>query len=136
MVSTMNCCREPGWARRNALLVGDFMFAISVKTLLLFVTFQLELLVRDARLQVNHAQDEASKLTNFGCVGYIGSWGSGPTIAVANLLSRKSINRAMMGFCAASPKLSEISNYVRTNPMVETKLVVKLMKGLSLARSF
>ena len=99
--------------------------------------FQLELLVRDTKLQVKHAENEASKLVKFGCVGYTGSWASGPSIALAKLLSVESINRAIMGYSAASPQLSkdDFSNYVRANPKVETKMVVKLMKGLSLVYS-
>ena len=99
--------------------------------------FQLELLVRDSKSQVKHAENEASKLVKFGCVGYTGAWASGPSIALAKLLSVESINRAIMGYSAASPQLSkdDFSNYVRANPKVETKMVVKLMKGLSLVYS-
>ena len=88
-------------------------------------------------MREKHAEDEASKLATFNCVGYIGSWASGPTIALAKLLSRQSINRALMGYSAGSPQLSkeEFSNFVRASPAVETKLIVKLMKGLSLVHS-
>ena len=87
-------------------------------------------------MREKHAEDEASKLANFGCVGYIGPWASGPSIEVAKFLSVHSINRAIVGYAAGSPQLStdRFSNYVRTNPGVQTKvnLVVKLMKGLCL----
>ena len=99
-----------------------------------FVVLQLELLVRDSKSQVKHAENEASKLVKFGCVGYTGAWASGPSIALAKLLSVESINRAIMGYSAASPQLSkdDFSNYVRTSPSTAAKLLVKLMKGLSL----
>ena len=103
---------------------------------MLFVAFQLELLVRDSKMQVEHAKDEASKLATFGCVGYIGPWASGASIEVAKFLSVQSINRAIVGYAASSPQLAtdRFSNYVRTNPGVQTKveLVVKLIKGLCL----
>ena len=101
-----------------------------------FVAFQLELLVRDTKTEPKHAADEASELVKFGCVGYMGASNSGASIEVAKLLSVHSINRAMIGYSAGSPQLGtdRLSNYLRTNPGVQTKvnLVVKLMKGLCL----
>ena len=98
---------------------------------------QLELLVRDTKLQAERAEDEASELTQVGCAGYIGPWDSGSSIEVAKLLSAQSINRAMIGYSAGSPQLSKprFSNYVRTNPGVQMNLVIELIKGLWLGYS-
>lgn len=73
---------------------------------------------------MKHAEAEALKLVKFRCVGYIGTWTSGTSIEVAKLLSAESINRAMIGYSAGSPQLSskQFSNYVRTNPGVQTKV--------------
>ena len=84
---------------------------------------------------MKHAKDEASKLANFDCVGFIGPWASDSSMEVFKLLSVPSINRGMIGYSASSPQLSTdgFSNYVRANPGVQTKveLVVELIKGVS-----
>ena len=105
----------------------------SLRTLHILSYAQLELLVRDSKAQVQPAKDEASTLAKFGCVGFIGPWGSGPSIEVVKILSVPSIDRATIGYSASSPELGKtiFSNYVRTNPSVHTKaeLAAKLIKG-------
>ena len=97
------------------------------------VSVKLKLLVRDTKLEAQTAANEASNLAKRGCVGFIGPWASGPTIRVSNLLSIPSIDRALIGFSATSPQLSEdeFSNFLRTkeSDAVSSKLMAKLMKG-------
>ena len=86
-------------------------------------------------MQTKRALDEASELVNFGCVAFIGPWASGPSIELVNT---RSIKRGIIGYSAASPRLSEpgFSHYVRVSPVVEVKLVTKLIKGLWLGYSW
>ena len=99
------------------------------------VSVKLKLLVRDTKYEGQTAANEASNLAKRGCVGFIGPWASGPTIRVSNLLSIPSIDRALIGYSASSPQLSEheFSNFLRTkqSDAVFSKLMAKLMKGPS-----
>ena len=97
---------------------------------------KLELLVSDTKVQTKYALEEAYKLANHNCVGYIGAWTSGTTIEVSNWLSIPSIDRAIIAYSASSPRLSEpdFSNVLRTKESdeVPTTLIAKLMGGVYL----
>ena len=109
------------------------MYALTLLNNCCRVSVKLKLLVRDTKLEGQTAANEASNLAKRGCVGFIGPWASGPTIRVSNLLSIPSIDRALIGFSATSPQLSEdeFSNFLRTkeSDAVSSKLMAKLMEG-------
>ena len=125
----INCCHIHWYDA----VCFNAMYAVTLLNNCCRVSVKLKLLVRDTKLEGQTAANEASNLAKRGCVGFIGPWASGPTIRVSNLLSIPSIDRALIGFSATSPQLSEdeFSNFLRTkeSDAVSSKLMAKLMKG-------
>ena len=94
---------------------------------------KIELLIGDSKRQKNIAVPEAHRHFQRGSVAMIGPASSGPTMEVSRWLIMPSIDRALIGYSATSPKLSEpaFSNFLRTSSSddMPAKLMAKLMKG-------
>ena len=98
-----------------------------------FFLVQLELLIGHDKLEQNQATAEAFRLIQSGSVAIIGPASSGSSLAVASLLSSiPELNRAVMGYWATSPKLTEFLNYARTPPTDNevVKYMAQIMRGL------
>ena len=95
-------------------------------------SMKLKLLVRDSKLQEKQALTEAFQLTQHGCVAFIGPASSGPTAVVSDFLSISPLDRALVGYSATSPQLSDFANFLRTPPSddVQATLMATLMKGM------
>ena len=95
---------------------------------------KIELLIGDSKRQKEHALADALLHDQHGSIGLIGPASSGPTMEVSKWLSIPSIDRALIGYSATSPELSDsdFSNFLRTpvSDDVPIKLIAKLMKGL------
>ena len=86
-----------------------------------YVTFQIEILVRDTKRQEFNSQQAVLKLWTERVVGLIGSSSSNPTAAIATIAGLPIVNLALVGFHAGSPTLSDPKKYptfVRVNPIV------------------
>ena len=94
---------------------------------------KLRLLVRDSKLQAKQALAEAFQLTQHDCVAFIGPASSAPTVRVAEFLSIPPIDRALIGYSATSPQLSDpgFHNFLRTPPSdnIKAKIMATLMAG-------
>ena len=94
---------------------------------------KIELLIGDSKGQIVIAKQDAHRLLQRGSVALIGPGSSGPTIEVSQSLLKSSVNRALIGYSATSPRLSDpaFSNFLRTPPSADSsaKLMAKLMKG-------
>ena len=94
---------------------------------------KIGLLVRDTKLQPKVAMSEVYRQVQRGSVALIGPVSSGPTMEVSRWLSIPSIDRALIGYSATSPKLSDadFSNFLRTplSDDLPAEVMAKLIKG-------
>ena len=94
---------------------------------------QIELLIGHGRREPDQALAEAFRLIHHGSIAIIGPADSGSSLAVASLLSTAPLlNRAMIGYWATSPKLTEFLNFARTPPEDNdlANTMANMMRGL------
>ena len=95
---------------------------------------KIRLLIGDTNAKEKNVMGAAFRHIQRGSVAFIGPEASKLTVLVSTWLSVPSIDRAIIGYAATSPQLSEseFSNFVRTPPSdnEHAKLMAKLMRGL------
>ena len=99
---------------------------------------QIQLLIQDGMLKTKIAMSAVYRLVQRGSAALIGPSTSGSTMEVSRWLSTPSIARALIGYSATSPKLSDpgFSNFLRTpvSDDLPAKVMARLIKGQLLLR--